>query len=137
MNFNQSNVNIDEIPYKDKQREKSRLKKAAELKQKQQQRENRVKPVKVIKKSEAWSSKKRVKAVRSGFEVLSSKDADENTNDWEDDWKELLNEKKLRKKLRKKQITAKEYMERVHDTDELSDLKQLAAELPTAKLTPK
>ena len=75
INFKQMDIDINDIPFADKKRERNRKKKLRQIRAKHEERANRLKPVKVIKKSDPWSAKKRRSALEKGFDVKVSVDS--------------------------------------------------------------
>lgn len=130
--FQGSSVDPNTIRYKDKKREAARQKKLKQLHAKQEERANRLKPVKVIKKSDAWSAKRRRDALDKGFDVRPSLDAgSDDEEDWNDDWKEFAAEKKLKKRLRKGKISQRHYQKEMQTLDAMSEMKKLTAGIPS------
>lgn len=127
-NFNPTQIDTNSIKFKDKKREKNRVKKLKDLRNRQEARANRLKPVKVIKKSDPWSAKKRKAAIDKGFDVKSSVDAEsDDEDDWNDDWEEFSKEKKLRKRLKKGKISKKHYNKEMDNISAIDEFKQFTA----------
>jgi len=132
IHFHVTAVDTNSIRYKDKKREAARQKKLKQLRAKQEERANRLKPVKIIKKTDAWSAKRRRTALDKGFDVRPSIDAgSDDEEDWNDDWKEFAAEKKLQKRLRKGKISQRHYQKEMQNLDALSEMKKLTAGIPS------
>ena len=133
INFQPAPIDPNSIRFKDKKRENIRQKQLKQLRARQEERANRLKPVKVIKKTDAWSAKKRRVALKEGFDVKSAVDAPSDEEvDWDDDWQAMETEKKLKKRFRKGKISQRVFDKQMDNLDAITELKQLTASMPSA-----
>lgn len=94
-------VNVEEVPYKDKNKERQKEGQIKKRQEKLEWKEQRLQEVKEVKKNFSQSQKKRRKQ----------------ENDW-DEWKELQKEENLYKKLKKGKISQKQFNDLVYSSSD-------------------
>ncbi|XP_056146545.1 ATP-dependent RNA helicase DDX55 [Lampris incognitus] len=107
--FARTTVDTDTIRYKDKNRERQRQKKLAELREKGRTQP----PRKNFAKNKAWSKQKSKKERRK--KLAAKRKRDEDSGVYEEDMTELLNDTRLLKKLKKGQISEDDFDKQISE----------------------